>query len=121
VTIVLTEHLHSSFELNESQVSVLFPLKTATYEPVVHGKNSKSSETTRRRGQQKSWHSTTHVAQQQAPRCQLAHGAATCTSQTAWIHNQNSTTLQGKYFKYYSFLSKGEKQYPLMSNCVSNQ
>lgn len=48
-----------------------------------------------RRRQRKNWHRITRVAQE-SPRCQLAHGAASCPSQKAWLHNQNSTALARK-------------------------
>lgn len=60
----------------------------------LHSKNSKPSES-KTQEVTKNWHRTTRVAQE-SPRCHLAHGAASCSSQKAWLHNQNSTALKGK-------------------------
>lgn len=63
----MAEHLHSSFVLNKSQVNVFFPLKIATYKPVIRSKNSKSSETKPRGRQQKKAGTVLHVEHNSHP------------------------------------------------------
>lgn len=91
---MLTEHLHSSAVLNEPQVSVFFPLKIATYEPVIHSRNSKSCAKTKpRRRQGKSCHGAVRGAEEvtqgsACPRCSYLRSTVSPGIAPTFYHSQ---------------------------------